>query len=127
MRNVIAGIIVLMIALVGCEASKDVSVRVDSDRTIDIREGQTLAIELEANPTTGYLWEVSVSAGKGVLRQTGHARYIRRSERIGAPGVRIYRFEGLKEGQTELVFKYRRPWEKAEGPAKKYIVRVTVR
>ena len=127
MKRITAVLIILILAaLVGCGKGKDVSIRVKGDRMADINRGQLLKIELEANATTGYIWELSDSVNKGVLNRIGKYRYIRNSRRIGSGGIQLFRFRGIKKGQARLVFEYRRPWEKEESPARRYTVRVIV-
>ena len=117
---------ILLAVTTGCGRSDVVSVQADRDRMTDFRRGQTLEIELEANATTGYIWELADPANKDVLRQIGKYRYIHKSRLIGAGGIQIYRFEGLRKGQTKLVFEYRRPWEKGREPAEKRVIRVII-
>ncbi|MDP8298876.1 MAG: protease inhibitor I42 family protein [Candidatus Tantalella remota] len=127
MRRIKAILFTLILgALVGCGTGKDVSICVEGNRMTDINRGQLLKIELEANATTGYIWELSDSVNKGVLNRVGKYRYIRKSRRIGSSGIQLFRFRGTKKGQARLVFEYRRPWEKEEKPARRYTVRVIV-
>ncbi len=126
MKKTAIGLIVLMmISSLGCGTSKNVRIRLDGDKAVDIRTGQMLEIELEANPTTGYDWEVKGPAAKGVLRPAG-TEYLPGSRLVGAGGIRIFRFEAAGSGQAELVFGYRRPWGE-KPPIKRHVVRVTVR
>ncbi len=117
---------IMMLAIAGCAGSDVVRVKVTGDKMTDLRKGQTLEIELEANPTTGYMWEIAASVNEGVLRQIDKYRYVQKSGLIGGGGIQIYRFEGLKKGRAKLVFEYRRPWEKEKKPAEKYVVQVVV-
>jgi inhibitor of cysteine peptidase len=116
----------IIAALTGCWAPGAVRVSLDKDLTIDIKQGQTLEVELEANPTTGYSWDVTGSVNAGVLRQKRKFKYIPESDLVGAGGIQIFYFEGLQRGKAELTFEYRRPWEKDTEPAGKHIVRVNV-
>lgn len=96
------------------------------DTPVTVKEGQTLELELESNPTTGYIWEVAFPVNKDILRQERENEFVSRSDLIGAGGVQIFYFKGIKKGKTELVFEYRRPWEKNKDPARRYVVRVSV-
>ena len=125
-RIIFAAIILLAAYAAGCEGPKEVFVKADGDKMIDVRRGQRLKIELRANATTGYLWEMTEAVNKDVLRQMGKYRYVRDSRRIGAGGVQIFRFEPLRRGQARFVFEYRRSWEKDKKPAKKRVIRVIV-
>ena len=120
-------LVLTMTTLVGCGKPKDLTVAVDGDRTIGARKGQVLIIELEANATTGYIWNLSSQLEEGsMLRQLGKYRYIHKARMIGAGGIQRYKFEAVKKGKQKLIFEYIRPWEKDSEPAKKYVVKVIV-
>ena len=110
----------------GCVPSGTVRVDLDKDTDINIRRGQMLEIALEANPTTGYTWEMIDHDNPGILRQTGQSRYRGGSDLVGAGGIRIYGFETIKTGRAVLLFKYRRVWEKDVAPVRQYTVKVDV-
>ena len=116
----------LAVALAGCWASGTVRASLDKDMTVDIKQGQTLELEVDSNPTTGYSWDVTSSVNAGVLRQKRKYKYIPESDLVGAGGIQIFYFEGLQRGTAELTFEYRRPWEKDKEPARKCLVRVNV-
>ncbi len=114
------------VVFLGCAKSREVRVAVEGDTTVGVIEGQMVKIELEANATTGYIWDLEGPFNEEILRQIGKYRYLHKSRRIGEGGTQLYRFDTLKKGQTKLVFEYKRPWEKEKKPAKKYVVRVIV-
>ncbi|MFH1552166.1 MAG: protease inhibitor I42 family protein [Candidatus Omnitrophota bacterium] len=119
-------IALMLMGLIGCETAEEIRLRAEGDSKINMKTGQALRIELEANATTGYMWSLTEPAEKGVLNQIGEHQYVRGSERIGAGGIQIYNFKALKRGRTELVFEYKRSWEKAKAPAKRYVISVAV-
>jgi len=121
-----AVVIMTLSCLAGCFSPGVVKARLDGDGTFDIRQGQTLELEMESNPTTGYSWDVAASENKGVLRQKRGSKYIPGSDLIGAGGVQIFYFEGLRRGRAELTFEYRRPWEKDKEPAGRHVILVNV-
>lgn len=84
----------------------------DGGRQIHLAAGQVLAVRLEANPSTGYLWEVVEVDGQ-VLQQLGQATFEPESALLGAPGIVTLRFRPVTAGETRLSLAYRRPWEKA--------------
>ncbi|MFH1877664.1 MAG: protease inhibitor I42 family protein [Candidatus Omnitrophota bacterium] len=118
--------LILVAALFGCAVPKEIMFPVKGSRTVGVRKGQVLKLQFDANASTGYIWELADSANKGVIEQVGKIRYIHTSNRIGAPGIQIFRCEGMKKGKAALTFEYRRPWEKDAKPAKRYVVRVLV-
>lgn len=99
----------------------------DNGSTIEIREGQVVSITLEANPTTGYTWEVVEPLDEQVLRHVGEIEFKPESEAIGAGGVQIIRFEIVNAGQTALKLVYHRPWETDVEPLETFSIHVIAR
>ena len=75
---------------------------------ITIPVGVTFIINVNANPTTGYTWEVGFDQSllKLVKRYTPSG-----SGLIGAGGVESFEFQGMKAGDTEIYLNYKRPFE----------------
>ena len=125
--TMIAALLALSILAAGCSPYREVRLGTkDSGRRIEIKEGETLVIALEANPTTGYLWEV-VEPQQPILGQKGEPEYQPESDKIGAPGLQTFRFTGQKAGDMTLELIYHRPWEKDVEPLKVFSLQVTVR
>ena len=125
------GLVELVLAgcllMAGCAPGGTIKARLEGDRSLDMRTGQTLELEVDSNPTTGYSWAVASSRNSGVLRQKRKDKYVPPStDLVGAGGKQIFYFEALKRGRAVLSFEYRRPWEKDKGPAEKYTVIVDV-
>lgn len=79
--------------------------------------GQTLVIELQSNPSTGYEWEVT-GIDKQILHQVGKIEFEQGSQLLGSPGKQILHFEVVGAGQTTLKLTYHRPWEKDAEPTR---------
>jgi uncharacterized repeat protein (TIGR01451 family) len=94
----------------------------DNGGTVDLRGGQELVIDLEGNPSTGYVWEVAL-VDDAVLQRVGQFEFEHYSDAIGSAGRQTLRFRAAGEGQTDLVLAYRRPWEDA-APVRTYAVNV---
>ena len=124
-------LLILLVALTvatGCRGQQEVKASIGDDgREMQLKKGQTLVVTLEANPTTGYSWEVAEPLDEQVLRQAGEPEFKPESDLAGAGGVRILRFEAVNAGQTALKLVYHRPWEKEVEPAETFSVEVTVR
>jgi inhibitor of cysteine peptidase len=82
-----------------------------NNTTINITKGRFLVITLEANPTTGFTWEVVEPLDDLVLRQIGDIVFVPESDLIGAGGVQIVTFEVVGAGQRTIKLVYHRPWE----------------
>lgn len=72
-----------------------------------------IEISLKGNPTTGCSWEYSTNKD-GIIKED-YNEYnpdSKDADSDGSGGTYIWRFSGLKEGSTEITFKYYQPWEK---------------
>lgn len=86
--------------------------------TATVRKGDTFTVELDANPTTGYLWDMRLKAGKATLvSQEYTASAPAGSMAIGGGGVETFVFRAEEAGEIELEAAYSRPWEKNAKPA----------
>jgi inhibitor of cysteine peptidase len=116
-------------AVVGCAQSGGASVTLresDAGRTVELKRGDTLIVELEGMPTTGFQWEV-VSADEAVIKPEGDPEYKdSQPGLIGGEGLLIFTFKALETGRTELNMVYHQPWEKDTPPAKTFEVTVIV-
>ena len=90
-------------------------------RSETVKRGDTLAIHLDANPTTGYRWELARLAGSSVV-QIGLPDYQPETAagvpRVGAPGHTTFRFRAMQSGTSSIELAYRRPWETGVAAAK---------
>lgn len=96
----------------------------DDGTTVEIETGQVLSITLEANPTTGYTWEVTESPSEQVLKQVGEIEFEPESDLIGAGGVQLIKFKVVNAGQTSLKLVYHRPWEMDVEPLETFSINV---
>lgn len=101
----------------------------DSGRSIELAVGATLTVELKANHSTGYGWDVIKNGGK-VVALTGPASYAAGEGQPGAPGLQTFSFVARAAGKTRIELLYRRPWEHgrdAGDSGKTFAVDVTVK
>lgn len=82
----------------------------DSNTTIETKMGDIFSIVLDANPTTGYQWEVEIDSDNIQLIDR---EYITSSKEPvpGAGGYETFNFFALKPGNTNIKFSYLRSWE----------------
>jgi inhibitor of cysteine peptidase len=93
-----------------------------------IKRGQPFDVLLKANFSTGFRWEVGrIEVPAVILRSAGkRTRRASPSQGAGAPTVQAFEFEGISAGKTDIVFVYRRPWEKNVPPAATASLAITV-
>ncbi len=120
-------LLILVVVFVAYSPSKVQLTAADSGSTVELKSGQVVSITLEANPTTGYTWEVVEPLDEQVMRQVGEIEFKRESDAIGAGGVQIIRFECVNAGQTALKLAYHRPWETDVEPLKTFFIQVVAR
>ena len=80
-------------------------------------EKNAAVIELEGNPTTGYIWVYSMSP-ENIIREVSNEYIANRtgSNIVGSGGKFVFVFEPINTGESELVFSYLRPWEENTPP-----------
>lgn len=80
-------------------------------------EGESLIIELEENPTTGFTWKCD-EYDTSILELLDDAYMPDNTETdiVGRGGIHHYEFRGLSEGETTLTFKYIKSWEGDDSP-----------
>lgn len=130
MKKTTAVILAVMLALcmlAGCGAASAEKVYGKEDTNIEVKAGSSFTIQLEENPTTGYMWSVSVSDESIVKMESDKYNDESAGEGlVGAPGNHTYVFEALKVGTAQITFVYERSFE--EGSAAETVVyNVTVK
>jgi len=98
---------------------------VNDGQHVELFQGQTLTVDLESNPSTGYSWEVA-KVDTSVLSQVGKTEFEQKSPLPGAPARQIFHFKAVGEGQSTLKLIYHRPWEKGVEPTKEFSAKVVV-
>jgi inhibitor of cysteine peptidase len=101
----------------------------DSGGQVTLAVRQELGLQLEANPTTGYGWEV-VPAVPEVLTVVDPGTYHASSvsePRVGSGGTTSFVFRALRQGTGVLNLAYRRSWETGVPPARMVRIDVNVR
>ena len=101
--------------------------------TVFISTDDTLMINLNGNPTTGYSWTRTSADTEiliPILQEDGSAYSFTQSEvqrgLVGAGGTFTFKFTPSKAGDTILELKYYRPWESADTAVQTFTADVTV-
>jgi len=98
----------------------------DAGRQIALGKGESVAVTLAGNPTTGYQWEV-VELDKSIVKPLGDMTFERSGTALGAGGQATWHFQGVRAGQTSLKLVYRRPFEKQAPPTQTFEVQIVVK
>jgi len=92
---------------------------------VTLRQGDTLTLKIEGNPTTGYAWAIS-EVDEAILSVSGDAEYKSGSPLIGAGGTYTFTFKAAAPGTTPLKFIYYRSFEEGVPPIDTFEVNVSV-
>lgn len=79
---------------------------------LEVAKGEQLTITLDANPTTGFEWQLATPLNEKVVTQVGHEYQRSDTAAVGAGGSDVWTFKAVGTGSTTIVLEYRRPWEK---------------
>ena len=97
-----------------------------------VRPGDQFDVRLEANPSTGYRWDLGRPLDESIVKLVG-SDYQREpapaggAAPVGQAGLETWRFEAVAPGRTMVELVYRRPWETASAPARVVLYSVEVR
>ncbi len=84
----------------------------NNNETVTLPVGSEITISLDENPTTGYSWNVTSSAGLEYVNDTYIAP---ETELVGAGGVHVWQYLAAEKGTAEFSAIYKRPWEETTG------------
>ena len=115
----------MMLVVGACQSASGIMIDKGADGTrFSMAVGEILDIALQANPSTGFTWEVT-SLDEMILRPLGEPTFDPESTLAGAPGTMHLMFETLTAGTTTLELAYHKPSESV-APAATFAVTVTV-
>jgi predicted secreted protein len=85
-----------------------------SDSTVPIRvhAGETFALRLESNASTGYSWRLARPPDSAIVQPAG-SRYLApdAGQPPGTPGSEVWTFRAAGTGHATIELEYVRPWE----------------
>lgn len=100
----------------------------DNGQERRIAVGQSLVVTLPANPSTGYMWQIT-ELDANLLQAQGDPGFKPDPNVPVAPGSgggSVWTFVGKTAGTTKLSMDYLRPWEQGVEPAQTYSLTVKV-
>ena len=106
MKRILLMFLILSVALMGLACGAK------SNQSASFGKGKVMALEFETNPSTGYTWEYKFENGEGeVVFDREENKLNDNQDLVGSPHKVTYYFKAAKEGNRNLRFTYRRPWE----------------
>ncbi len=122
--------LIILLALASCGQSDGVPppvalTEIDSGAQVVLRQGQTLAVSLPENASTGYRWEIVPGAGS-ILSAQGDSYVAADPGAIGGGGVRTFTFMAAASGNAVLQIILHQPWMTGVAPARTFEAAVAV-
>lgn len=96
----------------------------ENGRTVDIRLGESVRINLPENATSGYRWAID-HFNKSVLEPVAAEPQYQASG-VGSGGLVAFVFKGKKAGSGEVTLKYWRHWEGDASVINRFHIRLHV-
>ena len=117
------------LTLAGCASVKPLTlIDAPSGQQVTLQRDQDMILELAANPSTGYRWQIELTAS-AVLDKIGNEQFsaAASSDAVGAGGMTTWHFRAARSGTDLLRLVYRRPWEQNIPAAKSVVYTINVR
>jgi inhibitor of cysteine peptidase len=108
------------------EASSNDGPVVTEPGPVSIEVGGRATLELAANPTTGYQWELAAEPDTSIVTIVSDTYVAPDSTAMGAGGTQRMVVEGVAPGTASIELRYVRPWESDVEPAETASFQVTV-
>lgn len=124
------GLVVAIIGTfaLGAVAAPQVLTKDDSGKTIQLKVGDEIRLELAANATTGFTWELDpavVAAGMIKVKDSGYNPDAAAAGMVGVGGTAFWVIEAVKEGPCNLRLNYAQSWSDAT-PADTFSVALVI-
>lgn len=97
----------------------------DNGTTVDLRIGETVALRLHENASSGYRWVFDAQEARLVGVREGP--FLRRSGAVGSGGDMQWILEAKAAGEARVSFKLIRQWEGDASCRNQFVVTLRVR
>jgi len=117
------------VLLAGCAGPSSYELSfAENGGTLEIKTGDTVTIELEGNPSTGYLWTYGAPLDESLVIQTGERidKTNQDPKVVGAPVKQSKTFKAISPGKAGVKLEYKRPWERTAKAAKTFEVMLVI-
>ncbi len=96
-----------------------------NNSTVNVTAGEEFKIDLKENPTTGYMWNATVTSGLEILNDT-YTPDAAASGMVGVGGTHSWILTGKDAGMQKFEAVYMRSWENVTGSEDAYVLNVNV-
>ncbi|MGL4368432.1 MAG: protease inhibitor I42 family protein [Spirochaetota bacterium] len=105
-------------------AAKYTVMDADNQKSFSLKKGEIIKVELEAQLSTGYGWQVAGLSGVEVY---GDTKVITAQKEItGGKDYQYLQFKAVQSGSGFIELKYVQPWNPKSTPAKTYKILISV-
>jgi inhibitor of cysteine peptidase len=95
----------------------------NNTQTIEIKNGETIKVVLDENPSTGYAWIINVTPGLTLVSDT----YVPPGgSQVGAGGQHEWQVKATGTGNQQLTGIYKRSWEPTFGNETTYTLNIKI-
>lgn len=102
--------------------------RIKCQPAAEISINDTLVIEFTQYPGRAYSWELVTSEKELEMLRLVKVRHNDLGQNMPDSQEKVeFYFDGIKEGEQKLVFKYFRPWERSKPAADSCVIKVMVK
>ena len=91
--------------------------------SLTVELGKVIEVKLEGQMSTGFSWEW---VNNDFFTQEDTPRIISADKKPGGHELTVFTLKAVKAGETKLLFKYHRQWEKKQELAKEYSVNIVI-
>lgn len=105
------GVVAALCLLAGC-SPLTILTSDQNGGTVSLETSGILIVQLAANPSTGYAWQIKSTLHSSVLKQLGDPKLdCDETELAGTPCRVEFQFRAVAPGTTPLDLVYKRSWE----------------
>ncbi|MCL2025926.1 MAG: protease inhibitor I42 family protein [Leptospirales bacterium] len=106
----------------GCASNLTISDE-NNGSTITVETGKVIEVKLGGQMGTGYSWKW---ISNDFFIQEGVPKITPVDKRPGGRELTVFTLRAAKLGETRLIFRYQREWEKKQQPEKEYSVNAVI-
>jgi predicted secreted protein len=129
MKKITLLITLIFILLSACGRNDKSTLKVsDPQQAIVVDAGGEFTVVLEANPTTGYRWNIAGDLEQGMVKLVKN-EYVSTSDpsMVGGGGLDVWTFKALRQGETQVTLGYYPPSNDPTDPQQTTTFTVTVK
>ncbi len=103
------------------------SMSAKGETRITVKAGHIFSLQFITSPGTGYAWMLADPLNEKMLSIVEIKNEGPETNLMGASEYETWLCQALTTGQTEIILKYVRPWEKDADPLKKHVFKVKIK